>query len=307
MAMQTVRQGEKVRKVRIRSLVSHSGVRLSVFSAVIGFIAVMLAAAACSNSGGESRQEMNNVTAEGPGLVAVGLDDSGGDPDAAVWTSAAPPDPKVLLERSRSAMAMLDSARMEMDLTVKLSEEPGDEIMFNRIEYSGRFDGDQQLSSTSDFSGAPETYVVRMVGGTAYYKDSSTDEWKIADEDAARGAQLSIDEIRELFTDIGKELDPKTLTIEVASLDGLPVYHITGAVPENPPSEHVELWVGIEDLLVRQQLLDGHAPAPLVEGLIHGGLVTADSGEVFHTVSIRFSQFNQPVALVAPVLVPSAD
>ena len=37
--------------------------------------------------GGEGDQSMKSVTSGGPGLVAVGEDDSGGDPDAAVWTS----------------------------------------------------------------------------------------------------------------------------------------------------------------------------------------------------------------------------
>ena len=37
--------------------------------------------------GGPDNQGMENVTAGGPGLVAVGYDESGGDRDAAVWTS----------------------------------------------------------------------------------------------------------------------------------------------------------------------------------------------------------------------------
>jgi hypothetical protein len=38
--------------------------------------------------GGAGNQTMSSVVAGGPGLVAVGLDESGGDADAAVWTSA---------------------------------------------------------------------------------------------------------------------------------------------------------------------------------------------------------------------------
>jgi len=38
--------------------------------------------------GGPNRQEMRAVVAGGPGLVAVGYDDSGGDWDAAVWTGS---------------------------------------------------------------------------------------------------------------------------------------------------------------------------------------------------------------------------
>jgi hypothetical protein len=37
--------------------------------------------------GGQNSQEMHRITVGGPGLVAVGGDDSGGDIDAAVWTS----------------------------------------------------------------------------------------------------------------------------------------------------------------------------------------------------------------------------
>ena len=96
-------------------------------------------------------------------------------------------------------MAMLDSAHMEMDVTVKLSEKPEDEIMFTRMEYDGQFDGDQQLLSTNDFSGAVETGAVRMVDGKAYIRDSSAGEWKIADEDEARGFNGTFDAIRELI------------------------------------------------------------------------------------------------------------
>lgn len=38
--------------------------------------------------GGGGEQQMNGVVAGGPGLVAVGSDESGGDQDAAVWTSS---------------------------------------------------------------------------------------------------------------------------------------------------------------------------------------------------------------------------
>ena len=350
-------------------LSSPSSVRLSGFLAVLGLMTVALATVACSNGGGVSRQEMFSVTTGGPGLVAVGFDRSGGDRDAAVWTSpdgitwsrvphdeevlggerfqgmrsvtlggpglvavglngpgddpdtdtavwtspdgitwsqttATPTDPKALLERSRAAMTVLNSAHMEMEVTVKLRE---DEIMFWRMEYDGQFDGDQQLSSTSDFSGAAETYVARMVDDIVCYRDSPTGEWKIADESAANGFRLSLDGMRELFTEIGQDLDPKTLTMEVATLNGHPVYHITSSAARDPSSEHAELWVGTEDLLARQVLQGIPAPAPLIEGLIHGGVVPADVGEVFQTTLTRFSQFSQPVVLVAPVLGPSEN
>jgi len=41
MATQTVEKDEEVREVRIRTLVSASGIRLIVFSAVLGFIGVI--------------------------------------------------------------------------------------------------------------------------------------------------------------------------------------------------------------------------------------------------------------------------
>ena len=91
------------------SLVGPSGVRLTVLWAVLGFITVVLAMAACGNGdatptfdempppsvtwsrvphdeavfGGEGRQEVISVTAGGPGLVVVGASGAG----VAVWTS----------------------------------------------------------------------------------------------------------------------------------------------------------------------------------------------------------------------------
>ena len=92
--------------MRIRTLVSPSGVRLIGFPAVLGFITVVLATVACSNGDatatpsvtwsriprdetvlcGEGPQAMNSVIAGGPGLVAVGLGSLGGDADAGAWT-----------------------------------------------------------------------------------------------------------------------------------------------------------------------------------------------------------------------------
>ena len=67
--------------------------------------------------GGDSRQGMTSVTTGGPGLVAVGSDQSGNDEDAAVWTSVdgitwarAPDDETVFGGADRQQMASVTAA-----------------------------------------------------------------------------------------------------------------------------------------------------------------------------------------------------
>ena len=60
--------------------------------------------------GGQGNQVMNGVTVGGPGLVVVGMDGSGGDEDAAVWTS---PD-GVTWSRVRDEAALAETGDQRM-------------------------------------------------------------------------------------------------------------------------------------------------------------------------------------------------
>ena len=81
-------------------------------------------------------------------------------------------------------------------------------------------------------------------------------------------------------------------------LDGAPVYRLAGTVPDDPEAEQVVLWVGVDDLLVHQLQVEGHIPASEVDER----LVPPAVEDLFLEGLFRFSRFNEPVEIVAPLV-----
>ena len=96
---------------------------------------------------------------------------------------------------------------------------------------------------------------------------------------------------------INGSLKLQNMSVEADVLLGLPVYRVTGNLPDNLAAENMVLWVGVDDLFVRQIRLDGVVDASEYEGLVPQGLV-----EVFQTGLIRLSRFNEPIEISASEL-----
>ena len=92
-----------------------------------------------------------------------------------------------------------------------------------------------------------------------------------------------------------ERIKPQSLALD--TLDGAPAYRIAGAGPD-PETEVVVMWLGVDDLLPRQALVEGHAPA----SNLSEGLVSPDIQEVFSSAIFHFSEFNEPVVVVVPSL-----
>lgn len=194
-----------------------------------------------------------------------------------------------LLEGVKAAMAALDSFHIEGELVLKATREADANLFSMQIEGFGNVDGDNQLSlgmdiSTPGFAGKL-TIVTREVQGVNYIQDTDTGEWEIGDTDDA-GDGLSDDLVPEnmVATEVHEEV-----------LGGLPVYRIIGFVPDDPERERMVLWVGAEDLLVRQRLEEGQIPAA-----DYWGLIPQDVGDPFQSILVRLSRLNEPVLVVAP-------
>jgi len=147
--------------------------------------------------GGAGDQEMLSVIAGGPGLVAVGWDSSGGDQDAAVWTSSdgvswsrVSQDEAVLGGESDQEMVSVivdgpglvavgwDTSGGDQDAAVWSSE---DGISWSRVSHDEAVlggDGDQWMLSVT--AGGPGLVAV---GSDTSGEDSDAAVWVPAEED----------------------------------------------------------------------------------------------------------------------------
>ena len=198
-------------------------------------------------------------------------------------------DPEELLEGVKAAMAALGSLHLEGEMVVKAAREADAVLISMQIEGDGAIKGDSQLLYTMDiktgeFAGKL-TFGEREVQGVSYAQNPFTGEWAIDDT-----ADPGDDSFEEIIPEgmVATEADSEIL-------DGLRVYRVTGTVPDDPEQERVVLWVGTDDLLVRQVLAEGRVPATDYEGL-----VTQQSGDLFQSFLFHLSKFNEPVRVTTP-------
>jgi hypothetical protein len=85
------------------------------------------------------------------------------------------------------------------------------------------------------------------------------------------------------------------VTVQRDILDGLEVLRITDTAPDDPELDTLVLWVGTEDFLVRRLELADRSPVG-----DFAGLVPADAGQVYITVTLTFSGFGEPVVIERP-------
>ena len=205
-------------------------------------------------------------------------------------------EPAALLEGINDAMASLDSFHIEAKFEVKASQETAVEIVSATIEGDGKPGGDRRslitMSIKSEAFPFTSRFERREVDGISYSEDPITLEWEIDEEDDT-SAYDAIDAA------MSGRLRLETVRADVDSLDGLPVYRVTGSVPDDPEVETMVLWVGMDDLLIRRMQAEGHVPSSEYEGV-----APPDLDELFQGSLYRFSRFNESVVIVAPEVKP---
>ena len=141
--------------------------------------------------GGEGFQSMRSVIAGGPGLVAIGVDESGGDPDGAVWTSPdgitwsrAPHDETVLGGGDSQVMSSVTSGGPGL-VAIGFDDRGGDQdgavwTSPDGITWSRVFGGEGPQGMSSVTAGGPGLVAVgwQYRGG-----DLDAAVWVVADED----------------------------------------------------------------------------------------------------------------------------
>jgi hypothetical protein len=190
-------------------------------------------------------------------------------------------------------MSGLASFHLTGQGVVKASKDAQDDFISAGLEGVGKPNGDGQgVATVSIKAGGVTTTVTfesRQLGNVSYTLDPVTGEWEIepvdpseADSsDAAFAGQLKL----------GNPI------AERDTLDGVPVYRLTGQTPADPEFQDIVLWVGIEDSLILQARFEGRIPASTYEGLAPQG-----SEELFQSFLYRLGSFNESVEIVAPQL-----
>ena len=197
--------------------------------------------------------------------------------------------PSELLADIKTAMDALQSYRQEGELVLKTTKDAEANLISMEISGTGYVDGDNEVSiimdiETNGFAGKV-TNATKKVGGVAYAKDPLSGEW-------------SVDEL-----DVGNEdqdfVPPEMVATEAVRdvLDGLPVYKVTGTVPNESENALVVLWAGAEDLLVRQVAQEGTVLASDYAAFQIEGVE-----DLYQSFVSRLSNLNQPVQITAPSL-----
>ncbi len=197
--------------------------------------------------------------------------------------------PSVLLEDIKTAMGELQSFTLEGELVLKTAKDSEANLISMEISGAGYVDGDSEVSMTMDINTAgfagKITNVNKQVDGVSYAKDPLSGEWSIAELDVNNGDQDFVP-LTMVATEAVREV-----------LNGLPVYKVTGTVPDEPENELVILWVGTEDLLVRQIEQEGKVPAS-----DYAAFQIQDVEDLFQSFVSRLSNLNQLVQITAPSL-----
>ena len=209
-----------------------------------------------------------------------------------------PPDPESLLKQVAASMAALESFHMEVEAVAKTGEETEDELMSFLVEGEFETDGDNRVRLIVDIKAgvfaASFDVETRTVDGITYSENPFTGEWEIG-EDSDFFDSEDLPGLDFFGPDVAEELVLENMTVEIDILEGTPVYRITGTIPDEPEVEQAVVWVGIDDLLIRQMQLEGSTRDFGIPGLAPG-----DIEEVFLSVLFRLSGFNEPVEVEVP-------
>jgi peptidyl-prolyl cis-trans isomerase B (cyclophilin B) len=203
--------------------------------------------------------------------------------------TGAPTDraPAELLADIKITMAELESFSLEGTLVIKTTEDSDSHLISMEMTGSGYVDGDNQVTVAMDI--ATEGFVgkvtteSREVAGFTYTKNPLTEEW-------LKGEEVNSSETSEFV--------PENMVATEAIqdvLDGLPVYRVTGTVPDETENELMILWVGTEDLLVRQIRQEGQVSA---EDYVNFGV--GESENLYQSFVTRLSNLNEPVEVTVP-------
>ncbi len=206
-------------------------------------------------------------------------------------------DLEALLESAALAMEDVDSFHFEMDMTIKAGVEGMSmEILLNAM---GDFQLPDRSKGTMEYTLAGlniQTEYVQI--GTAFYvTDPFTGEWVAATE----GESVMPFDSTTMFLEPALDIQLQDLALlGVETLDGVQTLRVSGLVPasmfamgiEGVEDLQAELWVGVEDHLVRRMSITGELSGDLL------GMGSGQPGAL--SLTMNLSNYNAPVTIEAP-------
>ena len=206
-------------------------------------------------------------------------------------------DLEALLESAALAMADVDSFHFEMDMTIQAGVEGMSmEILLNMV---GDFQLPDRSKGTIEYTLAGlniQTEYVQI--GTAFYvTDPFTGEWVAATE----GESVMPFDSTTMFLEPALDIQLQGLELlGQETIDGMQTLWVSGLLPasmfamgiEGVEALQAELWVGVEDHLLRRMSITGELAGNLL------GMGSGQPGAL--SLTMNLSNYNAPVTIEAP-------
>ncbi len=211
--------------------------------------------------------------------------------------------PRGIIEATIQAMQNVRSFHFAIEATVQANTEQ------IRTEIPLRFEGDFQapdrargklVVSLGFISFEIETI---NIGDTAYVTNIETGEWE-----GTSGGAFDLPGPQEFTSADAFDIEGLTL-VGQETLQGIRVFHLRGQPPrglfggDQEGEFSSDLWLGVDDFLIRRLVAEGDIPMEGVSALLGGQLGGAGlTGNATMTMTIEFSNYNEPVEIEAPEL-----
>ena len=136
------------------------------------------------------------------------------------------------------------------------------------------------------------------IGDTIYATNLETGEWEVSSIDLTSALLRPT----EFEGDVVIAENYDVVLVGLETLDGTPVFHLRGLPPQQIFGEldataQANLWVGVEDLLIRQIAAEGEIALEEL-GEVFGQFGLSGTANISSTV--RISGFGEPVLIEAP-------
>ena len=231
------------------------------------------------------------------------------------------PEPVDLLFDSVEAMSELDSYRVTMDASLSVGSSGLTlEIPVNATVDYVPPDRSQGVSSI-DFAFFETEVRFVTIGGDFYFTDPETGEWTRGGGDGLLPF-ISPDQLID-FGDSGTIYDFRGLSHNDSGaisgpeeIDGVSAYRLSysvgdqaaGAADSGPGAMNIDLWVGVEDKLLRRVEISGQLSIE-DEQAGSSSIVPLDdlSGDIELEAVVTFSNFNEPVVIEPPAGFTESD
>ena len=215
-------------------------------------------------------------------------------PQPAAESAGEPLTDHTSLVQFAEAMAAVESAHVEGELTLKESADAKTGLLLQRFSGGGVLGGDNEITGTLEvnaggFAGSLP-FETRRVDGVDYGKDPATGQWVVTPP----GDPSIINDLFDPSIIGASDLVDPVVTRETQ--DGAGVLRVEGSVESDPSITRKVLWMGDDDHLLRQIQLEAVLPASGFPGLSPGG------GDIHMSLTARYSRYDEPVDVTASKL-----